>query len=357
MQAHGGWISNHKFFASKLDALQYATENNALVRYYFYDEVWEVASKKNCNTPLNTLYKERAQQLRDKYNYIILNYSAGADSHNILETFIKNNIKLDAIQIKWPISYSSKQQASFSTSSFNLLSEWELTILPSIKHIKKNFPDINILVEDWCGPKELNFSNLENINQLMSLGDLFRFSTSSVFEKKENTCIIWGIDKPLLCHENGRYGFFFRDSMTSVGQSLFNENNEYFYWSVDQPSLVVSQARVLVDHIKTIDRLHLIFEKGLSNQKRDIELIRKISIDALYTFKRNVFQVEKYQQENKQDWDSWLYLDNYYESYVTQWSYHLQAILSSIDKRFCVLDNNQNKISLLPTNSKIFWLE
>lgn len=357
MQTHGGWISNNKFFTNKIDALRYASSANTNITYYFYDEIWENAVKKNYSAPLDILYKDRAQQLRDKYGYLILNYSAGADSHNILETFTRNKIKLDAIQVKWPVSYSSYQQPIYNTSPFNLLSEWELTVLPCIKDIKKNFPEIQILVEDWCGLREINLTNLEKFNQLLSLGDLFRFSTASTFEKKENTGIIWGIDKPLICNEGSKYGFFFRDTFTSVGQSLFNHNNEYFYWAVDYPDIVVCQAKVLINYFKETHRQHFIFKKDSINQKEKVEVVRQLSIDALYSHKRSVFQVEKYQQENKQDWDGWLYSDCYYSPLVNQWSTQLQNMLFDVDKRFCTLDKDQNKISLLPTNSKVFWIE
>lgn len=357
MLTHGGWLSGKKLFVNKIDALRHASENGLEMSYYFYDEVWEAASKKQINVDLDILYKERAMQLRDKYNYLILNYSAGADSHNILETFTKNQIRLDAVQIKWPVSYSSTRLAVYNTSPYNLLSEWELTILPSIRYIRKNFPDIKILIEDWSGTNEINLSDLEKFNQLLSLGDLFRFSTASAFEKKENTGIIWGIDKPLICQSDNKYGFFFRDTITSVGQSLFNENNEYFYWAIDFPELAVAQARVLVKHIIENKKDHLIFRKETTNQKDKIEHLRKLSIDILYSNKRNIFQVEKYQQENKQDWDSWLYSDAFYKPLVSCWNNEIQDILTNIDKKFCVVDNNQNKISLLPTNSKIFWLE
>ena len=48
---------------------------------------------------LKELYVERCQQLRDKYDYLILSYSGGADSHEILYTFLENNIFIDEIQV------------------------------------------------------------------------------------------------------------------------------------------------------------------------------------------------------------------------------------------------------------------
>ena len=46
---------------------------------------------------LNELYRIRAQQIREKYDYLVLWFSGGADSTNVLDAFLKNNIKLDDV--------------------------------------------------------------------------------------------------------------------------------------------------------------------------------------------------------------------------------------------------------------------
>ena len=43
--------------------------------------------------------KQRAQQIRDEYDYIAISYGGGSDCHHILETFLRNNIKFDEIII------------------------------------------------------------------------------------------------------------------------------------------------------------------------------------------------------------------------------------------------------------------
>jgi hypothetical protein len=358
MDALNLWKVNDRSFTNKLSALQYASTNsNATVSYHFCDSVWDRASALPVNLNLTQLYKERAQQLRDKYKFLILNYSAGADSHNIFETFVRNNIKLDAIQIKWPITATKYHSPVNDSNSFNLLSEWELTILPSIKEISSKFPEIKILLEDWGTTTEVDMSRLEHVNQLMSLGDLLRFSTVSTYEKNHNTGVIWGIDKPLIYKDNEKYGFFFRDTITSVGQSLYNENIEYFYWAVDMPMLAVSQARMLVNIMQTGKYDDLVFKKNCPTPIKKIEDLRQLSINTLYPYKRNVFQVSKYQFEHKQDWDSWLYNSNEFNYLTSQWRLQLTEFLESIDSRFCNLNNDGKKVSIKPINTKIFWLE
>jgi hypothetical protein len=359
MDAFNSWKVNERSFTNKLSALQYAsTINSASVSYHFCDAVWDRAATLPANLNLAELYKERAQQLRDKYKFLILNYSAGADSHNIFETFVRNKIKLDAIQVKWPSNATMYHSPSRNPSSFNLLSEWEFTILPSIKEIASKFPDIKILLEDWGVVTEVNMSQLAQVNHLMSLGDLLRFSTVSNYEKNYNTGIIWGIDKPLIYKNNGQYGFFFRDMITSVGQSLYNENVEYFYWAADMPELAVSQARALVSIMQANSIYNdLAFTEDSPTPVRKIETLRQLSIKTLYPYRRDVFQVSKYQLENKQDWDSWLYNSREFNYLTSQWQTQLNNLLNDIDSKFCRLDREGNKLSVKPINTKIFWLE
>src|SRR5210317_184486 len=74
----------------------YEFSNN--VKWHFNDEVF---SKYNWKIePIESLfelYKKRCQQIRENYDYIVLMYSAGADSDNVLNCFVRNNIKLDEV--------------------------------------------------------------------------------------------------------------------------------------------------------------------------------------------------------------------------------------------------------------------
>ena len=72
-------------FFSKIDAILHASKTNADVTFHFHDDVYgSVDWTRPLHVPLDVLYRQRAQQLRDKYDYLVLHYSAGSDSHNIL---------------------------------------------------------------------------------------------------------------------------------------------------------------------------------------------------------------------------------------------------------------------------------
>ena len=99
--------------------------------------------------PLTTLYKIRAQQLRDKYDYLMLMFSGGADSTTVLHSFVLNNIHLDEVVVSWPKTQSSgRYTVSHSRNPENFTSEWDLAIEPRLKWLEKHFPQTKITIID-----------------------------------------------------------------------------------------------------------------------------------------------------------------------------------------------------------------
>jgi hypothetical protein len=85
---------------SKLDAILLHEKTGIHPTWHFNDEVF---SSHNWATEppesLDELYRIRAEQIRARYDYIVVFYSGGADSTNILQTFLKNNIKIHSYVI------------------------------------------------------------------------------------------------------------------------------------------------------------------------------------------------------------------------------------------------------------------
>ena len=77
-----------------------AGENWQNVKFNFNDQVfssYDWTKEPEPQVPLTEFYRRRAQQLRDKYEYLVLMYSGGPDSQNMLNAFIDNNILVDEI--------------------------------------------------------------------------------------------------------------------------------------------------------------------------------------------------------------------------------------------------------------------
>ena len=100
-KAHFGYyqVGNYRTF-SKLEAIEIEQATGETVHWNFNDEVYSCydwTKEPEPNTSISEFYRRRAQQLRDKYEYLVLMYSGGPDSQVILDTCLGNNIHIDEI--------------------------------------------------------------------------------------------------------------------------------------------------------------------------------------------------------------------------------------------------------------------
>lgn len=90
----------NKAFTNKLEACL-ALNNipgDHQIHWDYHDDVYKRAQwLHEPPVSIDELYKQRAIQLREQYDHLVLFYSGGADSHTILQTFINNNIKIDEV--------------------------------------------------------------------------------------------------------------------------------------------------------------------------------------------------------------------------------------------------------------------
>lgn len=92
----GFYTCNGQTFDSKIQAYLYGAQVKQRVEWDFNNELfrkhdWTVEPEET----LDQLYNARARQLREQYDYIILSYSGGADSHNILMSFIRQGLHIE----------------------------------------------------------------------------------------------------------------------------------------------------------------------------------------------------------------------------------------------------------------------
>ena len=99
---NGYYLYNEVPFGTADEVLYSIIKNNDSspnLRLWFHDELF---SKINwTQEPIDTLenlYIARAKQLREQYDYLILQFSGGSDSSQVLQTFLRNNIFLDEIR-------------------------------------------------------------------------------------------------------------------------------------------------------------------------------------------------------------------------------------------------------------------
>lgn len=271
---YGSWQVADKIFYNSYDAYKYSSD--ILTRCYFnyHHAVWEKFDRSQLGKhSLPYLYKLRAQQLRDNYDYLILYYSGGADSHNILKTFVDNNIKLDEVCIKWPkplVDGKFYNVNSLDTSASNYWSEWDYCVKPVLDWLKNNKPEIKIVIKDFIGnPDQFDVDQLftestcHGFHAGLLLNSKVSDSEIEMINKGKTVGNIYGVDKPLLelDSQNNISIFFLESTMMTAVRSIANPYGaELFYWSPNMPIIVFEQAYQLAEYyrINTDDKKFLI---------------------------------------------------------------------------------------------------
>jgi hypothetical protein len=207
---------------------------------------------------LTELYRQRAQQLRDKHDWLILSYSGGSDSDNILDTFISYGIHLDEIITRWPVALLNNLTPDANKYDHEYIwNEWFFCVEPRLKWIKQNHPHIKITVHDWSEGADtwkikdgwqLKRSGcwVPEINDRQKL-----IGSTDSFDKHRNIGYILGLEKPRVCYKDNNFYLYFLDFV--VGQTLDQDEAytlgdwevEYFYWSPECVPLIKKQAHII----------------------------------------------------------------------------------------------------------------
>lgn len=226
---------NFFYYDSELNV--YPTQLDAVASgrscwFYYYDkEMALVDWKIDPPEHLDALYKKRAEYIRDQYKYVILCYSGGHDSTNMLETFYYNNIHIDEILIVGAFS----QDREYG-SDYNHNGELYKNAFPTLRGM--NLPNTKITIADYTKW----FNNPNNFSAITQYGnewtkhiggfksvhtlfwrDLKKFIGHS---NSKETAYIMGTDKVKLSFEIDKpsYVFFSDMSFLDYGTNYKDEN-------------------------------------------------------------------------------------------------------------------------------------
>lgn len=357
------WKVSDKVFSNKFDALLEATKNKKDVTFHYYDEIFERYDKSLLGkNSLKTLYKARAQQLRDDYDYLILYFSGGADSYNILRTFIDNQIKLDEVCVKWPMAVIEKNMYSPNNqdkSAFNYLSEWDYAIKPVLEELKNSHPEIKIQITDWSKNLDDTFFNEENFRKANAWNDVEVAYTLAISENEidlidrgKQVAAIYGIDKPILALINGNWLCSFLDASIGIGAPLDHNQNsiEYFYWTPKMPELPLEQAHTLCTYIDNHPDIKKFFfnetysdwsqeQKNISVQMQN-DIIKSVIYDT-WDFR---FQSDKPIRKDRTDKQFWIFSNLELKMYKQSFIDMNDLFLRQLDEKFIDIETEGYQI-------------
>lgn len=278
----GYWKVDNKFFFNKTECLLYASNiQNYNVTFHFFDEFYQALNFSNEPLlTLNELYSQRAFQLRNKYDYIILAYSGGADSSTVVDSFLENDIHLDEIVTSYPIAAIDKLKHTFDPldrSPKNLMFEYTEAVKPKLDYIAKKYPKTKISILDHTetaieliNQNKLNLLPVSGFGAAPSLAGhhLIGKRVRELQDKYKKVCFLIGVDKPRLGYniESKNFGIYFDDVSTCWGHykndalSGFQPTTEYFFYTLDMPTIIIKQVNCILRKIKPIVEENLDFD-------------------------------------------------------------------------------------------------
>lgn len=249
---------------SKLEAIEAESRTGLPVRWHFNDEVfgsydWSVEPVES----LDELYRQRAQQLRDNYDYIVLNYSSGADSDNILTAFLDNDIKLDEI-----ISLTNYDGIHSKDTKHNK----ELYYVAPVRvkeaqvkqpHIKYRMIDIVQPTIDWFTKNSIGLDYGYLSNGYLGPNQIAKQHARDTIpewvkmkDSGKRVAFVWGTDKPYIRGIGGKYYLVFRDlfgnTVTAEQQVNYTPGyfDEFFYWSPQSVKMLIKQGHAVKKYLK-----------------------------------------------------------------------------------------------------------
>lgn len=277
----GFYMYNKKIYFIREDAYEDMLANkdyDSEITFHYNDYIFSQLNwQQEPNVDISVLYKMRAQQIRDKYKHVIVSFSGGSDSYEVLWSFLNNDIFIDEIQVSCfeKMTKNLDKNMMMFDRELSYYMEYELAVKPMLKYVSEKSPNTKITILDASdflntqigGNKFASLdenSNDKEITYKLSSSKLsttvgpthlwqYMYSVVNVKQskEKEGVCIVRGLEKPIITIHNDTMFFKFSDQ-TMMTTAAMNKNLiaktytvEDFFWSPDMPLIPIKQSHMI----------------------------------------------------------------------------------------------------------------
>lgn len=338
---YGYYTCGNKIFTSKVDACIFATVAKTPLEWHFLDSAYDKFNwQQEPEESLDALYTRRARELREQYDYVILSYSGGSDSNNILESFIRNGIHLDEIVVNHlsKATDSTTLLDKSATSGWNIHAEFKLQILPRLQYIHDNAPTTRVTVMDMSDYVVKSFDTLFDDERWMlhrsediSMAHPLRFNylesghIKKLFDEGKRVCVISGVDKPRSHIADNKFYVGLSDRPTNIATMReFNDiytnvEVEFFYWAESTAPLICKQGHIMK---RILENSSVELQNVWKRNDFASWLIKEPIIrDMIYssTWDPSWFQAAKPNSWWTPDFEKWIHVDPTYSIAYEKW--------------------------------------
>lgn len=342
-------------FKSKIDALVHGTKTNTHPTWQFSNDVWNAVNwTAEPELDILELYKIRARQIREQYDYVSVFYSGGSDSQSLVDAFFDAGCHIDEIITIWNRSHTKRVVLDpGAVDARNIEAEYELTTRPGLEQIRLRSPKTKISYYDVSSAtldcytdiydgEEWLTTTTEHLNpHYVTRWCVTRDRDQLItLDRGLKTALVAGVDKPRVCIKDGKYAVYFLDTLVNNCQGGYNRNDYsnvdlvLFYWDPDMPEIIVKQAHMIKRWFESNPQLKPIIEWP-SHDYTKRQAYEVISRSIVYPrWDLNKFQCHKPTSTVWHDWDNW-FLTSYKDTAIYDcWYKGIEFIEKNIDKKY-----------------------
>jgi hypothetical protein len=315
-------------FESKIQAAFHSIKTKNPIKWHFNDEIFGSHHWREPMETLDQLYDRRCREIRERYDYVMLSYSGGADSHNILMSFVRQGLHIDEIIVNTMDKANNKFTNIDNTDlrPENAAAELHLQTIPRLKEIVGKIPKTKITVCDLSdhlfdymnGAKDASWvlTRKEGLNP----ANVTRFNYLHVsdvrkqFDKSKSLVLVLGVDKPRIYINDNYLYTRFSDraaNIIPVPEHLNEYTNttvDFFYWSPYSLDIITKQVYVVRAWLRSNPQyLNLFDPNEMSKDHRVYRLYHeRLLRSVIYTTWNNEwYQADKAIRDWTSEFDSW----------------------------------------------------
>ena len=322
----GYYSCNGIEFESKIRAAIYSEAVKKSVVWHFNEDYftkfpWHIEPEQS----LSQLYDLRSKQIREEYDYVVICYSGGSDSNNIVESFIRQGLHIDEIVSNWPLDMSEKFLSTDPNekSSWNIMGEFRLHTADRLNYIKAKCPNTKIRMFDTSDLLVKSFLQAEDKDWVLDKKEVLNPAGSThfnythftdirrQFDKDKKIAMVVGVDKPRCQIIDNNFYIYFVDKVANIVnvsdhlKEYPNATPVYYYWDTDSAILLAKQAHTILNWLVANPQYQKFW------RTRDFKVIREVHEpllkSVLYsdTWNMNWYQATKPSKDWYSELDIW----------------------------------------------------
>ena len=343
----GHFLVGDDTFYSNRDALEASKRVQLPAKWNYFDQVWANAHAAGVwrQQSLTELYRVRARQLREQYDYVGVLFSGGWDSRNIIETFAAEGLHIDDI-----ITFVTPELESTTAHNDQSASNWYGEIMyhavPYAEQYSHNHPSTGVIKIEWLDRVEFAFQDAEAVMRDsrpkpgVFFGRWLSVASNAELEKRiggRRACLLLGLDKPCVIQNTTTAKAFFPEGLLRLYSYCTKGNGfpdhvtwEPFYWTPNLPELAIRGWYELLDLCRKDPAVNIAHSLDQSIETRNTAKMSRYVQDAMRQRLYPGFDPRAWQANKQSDFGFFMEFELPILRVLEQRNRHLRSVLGEV---------------------------